>query len=248
MYFWKCWRESRAQFIAGLVVIVAICCSFAIPVAKFGSPEMVKAGVSPSIAQVWSSVTRMILGAWGSMLILIFGLVLGSTGLGKEFDRRTVSFLFTRPRYRRYWVWTGWSAGVSELVVVALLGVGITSGLLVFLTGHFYTWRVLAVVPGLALGGAVAYGLTCFMAVVTRSGRQGLSYAIGILFVAIMVPGMARYFWNIDMPSLWNFMIAMCEWAAATAHSFPFGALILWTIVALAFPLAAQLLVERAEV
>ncbi len=248
MYFWKCWRETRAQFIAGLVVFVAVCSFFTIPVAKFGSPEMMKTGVSPSVAQAWSSAIRMVLGGWGGTLILICGLVLGSAGLGKEFDKQTVGFLFTRPRRRRYWVWVGWSAGVFELAIIALVGVGLTSGLLTFLTGHFYTWRVLAAFLGLTVGGAVSYSLTYFMAVVTRSGLQGLGYAMGILFVAILVPGMTAHFWRIYLPSLWDFMDTTCEWAAAVVSSFPFSVLILWSIVALAFPLAAQALVERADV
>jgi hypothetical protein len=39
-----------------------------------------------------------------------------------------------------------------------------------------------------------------------------------------------------------------CEWATSPTLAFPLGELVLYIVVALAFPLAAQLVLERAEV
>jgi hypothetical protein len=44
-----------------------------------------------------------------------------------------------------------------------------------------------------------------------------------------------------------SFVWAACKWAASPALAFPFGKLIIYAVVALAFPLAAQLMLERAE-
>jgi ABC-type transport system involved in multi-copper enzyme maturation permease subunit len=247
MYFWKCWRDSRTRFIVAVIVIVAVCGLFTVPAARLGTPGLMEAHVHPSIAQSWSAATWMVLGLWGTLMVLIWGLVLGSKGLGKEFDEGTAYFLFTRPCGRRYWVWAGWPVGVLELTLIVLAAVGATCGVLVYSTGHFYSWRPLATIPGLAVGGAVAYSLTYFMTVVTRSGRQGLSYAIGILVIAILLPGLTGPYSKIHMPSLWDFMTATCSWSAGVAHSYPFWGLMGWAAIALAFPLAAQAFVVRAE-
>jgi hypothetical protein len=131
------------------------------------------------------------------------------------------------------------------MVVVA---VAATFATLVFLTGHVQTWWALATILPLALGGAVAYGLTYFMALVARSGRQGLSYSLGILVIDLLLPAAASYYWNVNFPSVLGFMMATCKWATSASEAFPAGALVLWAAIALAFPFAAQLLLERAEV
>lgn len=247
MYFWKCWRESRTQFIIGLVVFVALCILFTYPAARIGTPDLMRRGVRPTTGEAWSLAPQFALGGWGVLLSLVWGLVLGSVGVGKEFDKQTADFLLTRPRRRRYWVWVGWPAGLAELIGIVLAAVGATCAVLVFLTRQFYSWRLFAAIPGLAIGGAVAYGLTYFMTLVTRSSRRGLSYAVGILLIAILLPGTVGFFWKIHLPSLWEFMETTCQWAGEHANSFPFGGLILWALVALVFLLAAQTVVEHAD-
>jgi hypothetical protein len=100
----------------------------------------------------------------------------------------------------------------------------------------------------LALGGAVAYGLTYFMTLVARNGQQGLSYGFGILFIDLMLPVAAIYYPNLHLPSVLGFMAGACQWFAGATRAFPAGSLVLWTAIALAFPFAAHLLLERAEV
>ena len=248
MYFWKCWRDSRSQFIAGLIILVAICGIFTVAAARFGGPESIRTGAAPSVAQAWSSAAEVVLRAWASLLIIVWGFALGSTGLGNEFEGSTADFLFTRPRRRRYWVWAGWTVGVLELSGVVFAAVVTTFALLSFLTGQVYTWRLMITIPTLAIGGAVVYGLTYFMTVVARSGRQGLSYAIGIFLIALLLAAVLGHYWKIEMPSVMGFMMTSCKWAAGVAKSFPSGGMILWIVVALVFPLAAQALVESTEV
>jgi ABC-type transport system involved in multi-copper enzyme maturation permease subunit len=173
---------------------------------------------------------------------------MGAASLGEEFKEKTADFLLVRPRRRRYWVCTGWTVAVLELSVMAFLAVAATLGTLTYLTGHVQTWWPLATAVPLALGGAVAYGLTYFMTLVARSGQQGLSYGLGILFIDLLLPAAASYYTNVNLPSVLGFMHGACEWVAGTSRAFPTGSLVLWTAIALAFPFAAQLLLERAEV
>jgi hypothetical protein len=128
-----------------------------------------------------------------------------------------------------------------------LVTVAATFATLTHLTGHVLTWWPLATTLPLIIGGLVVYGLTYFMTMVARSGRQGLSYSIGILFISLLLPAAAAYNWNVHLPSVFGFMMDTCKWFGRPTGAFPAGALFGWTIVALAFPLATQLLLDRAE-
>jgi hypothetical protein len=142
----------------------------------------------------------------------------------------------------------GWSVGVLELSVMAFLAVATTFGTLIYLTGHVQTWWPLAAAVPLALGGAVAYGLTYFMTVVARNAVQGLSCGFGIFFIDLLLPVAVSYYRNVNLPSVLRFMLAACQWVAGASRAFPTGSLVFWTAIALAFPFAAQLVLERAEV
>ena len=131
---------------------------------------------------------------------------------------------------------------------MALLTVAATFGTLTYLTGHVQTWWPLATAVPLALGGAVTYGLSYLMTLVARNGREGLSYGFGILFVSLLLPVAASFYWNVNLPSVLMFMVGACKWAAGAPRAFPSGSLVLWTVIALALPFAAQLLLKRAEV
>jgi len=248
MYFWKCWRDSRAYFIGSLIALPAICVFFTVVTIKVGDPDAVRAGTSPSVVHAWATTTAYVLGGMASVFTQIWGLVLGSSGLGEEFKERTADFLLVRPRRRRYWVWMGWWVGVAELSLMNFLAVGATFATLTYLTGHVQTWRVLTTILPLAVGGAVIYSLTCFMTLVARSGRQGLSYSIGIVFIDLLLPIAVLYNWHVHMPSVTTFIFAGCEWATSPHLAYPFGKLALYVGAALAFPLAAQWVLERAEV
>jgi ABC-type transport system involved in multi-copper enzyme maturation permease subunit len=248
MYFWKCWRDSRTHFIVSIIALPALCVFLTVIAVGSGDPDAMRKASTLSVVRAWSATTEIVLGGCGSFFTLMWGLVLGASGLGEEFKERTADFLLARPRRRRYWVWMGWSVGVSELGVMVLLAVGATFGTLTYLTGHVHTWRPLATTLPLAVGGAVVYGLTYFMTVVARSGRQGLSYGIGILFIDLLLPSVVSYYWNVNLPSVLGFMIGACKWVTSASRAFPAGALLLWTVIALAFPVAAQLVLERAEV
>ncbi len=248
MYFWKCWRDNRVRFIGSLIVLPALCALFTFVVARHGDPDAMRRGIHPSPMGAWSTTTEFVLGGWTAFFILIWGLLLGATSVGEEFQQGTAAFLLSRPRPRRYWVWVGWSAGVCELAAMLILTIAATLGTLTYLTGRIYSWWPLATLLPLLLGGVVVYGLTCLMALVARSGRQGMSYGIGILFIDTLLPPAARYYWDVHIPSLLGFMIDACKWFARTSSTFPIGELFLWIALALAFPAAIQLVLQRAEV
>jgi ABC-type transport system involved in multi-copper enzyme maturation permease subunit len=247
MYVWKCWRDSRSRFTVSVITLLALCVFFTYMQVKFRF-GMIGAGPPSSVSQAWSSATSFVLGGVASLFTLLSGLVMGASSLGEEFKERTADFLLVRPRRRSYWVWTGWSVGVLELSVMVFLTAATTFGTLAYLTGHVQTWRPLATAVPLAIGGAVAYGLTYLLTVVARNALQGLTYGFGIFFINLLLPAAAIYYPNLHLPSVLGFMLGACQWFAGAPRAFPTGSLVLWTAIALAFPFAAQLLLERAEV
>lgn len=267
MYFWKCWRESRGTFIVGVLVTAVVCGLYTIAAAKMVFPaagHTVAHPAHPTVEQAWSQAVRLTLGS-GGLFALIWGLLVGAKGLGKEFEENTADFVFTRPRRRRYWVWAGWPAGVLQLAIIVFAAGAVTCGVLVLVTGEFYSWRLIATLPVLVVASVAAYGFTYLLTIVTRSGRQALSYGIGVLIIAETVPAVARHYWHIHMPTPLGFIERASDWAAGPlhlvrfeggvrwtdvgpSHPFPFMAVFLWTVVALLFPLVSQLVLERAQV
>jgi ABC-type transport system involved in multi-copper enzyme maturation permease subunit len=247
MYVWKCWRDTRSRFVTSVIALTALCVFLTYMEVGFGA-GVTRGGPPQAVTHAWSSVTRFVLGGVASLFTLFLGLLMGVSGPGEEFKERTADFLLVRPRPRSYWVWTSWLVGVLELSLMVLLTVGTTFGTLAYLTGHVQTWRPLATAVPLALGGAVAYGLTYLMTLVARDARQGLSYGLGIIFIDLLLPAAASYYRNVNLPSVLEFMLGACKWVVGASRVFPTGSLVLWTTIALALPFAAQLLLERAEV
>jgi hypothetical protein len=133
------------------------------------------------------------------------------------------------------------------MAVTAFVGVGATLGTLAWLSGYVYTWRIMAAALPITIGGAVVYGLAYLMTLVARSGRQGLSYSLGIMFIHLSLPVVANKYWHVHIPYVLEFVTNACKAVGDVSRHFPLGALVGWTLVALAFPLATQLLLERVE-
>lgn len=253
MYFWKCWRDNRFRFIGCLITFAAMGFLCTLFLFKMGTNPVVAKQMANNpmlwkgIPQLWSKTTEFVLGFYGSLFTLIWALALGSASLGDEFQKGTAEFLLSRPRRRSYWVWVGWSAGVCEMAVAAFVGVGGTLTTLTWLTGYVLSWRILAAALPITIGGAVIYGLAYFLTVMTRSGRKGLGYGIGIWFIHILLPGAVRYYWHIHIPVVDQFIMQASKFIVTGSGSLHAWAYLGWTLVALAFPLASQLLLDRAE-
>src|SRR5260370_37740901 len=106
MYFWKCWRASRS-----LLVILAIIAAVIMPVAA-----LVSVGTK-LLEQFGTSAFLSTFGLFGTLSSLALGTLVAS----EEFADKTVQFLFSKPRSRAYFVWTGWAVGCLELLLIALV-------------------------------------------------------------------------------------------------------------------------------
>lgn len=104
MYFWKCWRDTRSFFVVFLIIAAIV-----MPVAavvRLGTHLVEDFGTT-----AFQSTFGLIL------MAMAFGL--GAIGAIHEFAEKMAHFLFTKPRSRAYFVWTGWAVGFAELLAIA---------------------------------------------------------------------------------------------------------------------------------
>jgi len=259
MYVWKCWRDSRSRFIFFLIVILGVCVLFTIYAARpGGAADFRRGGPLSGVADLWSWVATVLLQTLIPLVVLFAALVLAPSSVGQEYKEQTLGFLFTRPRSRRYLNWTCWSVGACEilgLVAAAVLG---TFGALICVSRHVYAWRLLGAILPLFVGALAAYSLTYSLTILARSGEKGLSYGLGILVVSLFLPlvelQLSAWLWRLShghalhLSSVLSLMWAGCEWVITSAGGFPTGTFVFYGLLALAFPFAAQLFLERAEV
>ena len=259
MYVWKCWRDSRTRFIFFLIAILGVYVPFTIYAARPGGPtDFLRGGPLSGVAHLWSWVPTVLLQSLTPLIALFAGLILAPSSVGQEYREQTLGFLFARPRRRRYFAWTCWSVGACEilgLVAAAVLG---TFAALICVSRYLYTWRLLGAILPLFVGAVSVYSMTYFLTVFACNGEKGISYGVGILvvslFLPVVEPQLNRLLWHLShghvlhLPSVLSVMWAGCEWVIASTGSFPIGALVFYGLLALAFPVMAQLALERREV
>ena len=228
MYFWKCWRDTRSFFIVFLIIaaivmpVAAVVCLGTHLVADFGTSAF---------------------SATFGLILMAVALGLGAIGAIHEFAEKTAHFLFTKPRSRAYFVWVGWFVGFAELLTIAAVN---------FLAGWVTLSRYTKNPSHSAIFGSMtphtlldplifclwAYCLTYSLTVLLRNGLKGLGASMGILFGFPLFAAAIRWRSHIVLP----------------LPPEPIGSLsaaissIIWILIAMLFVLAAQLVVERAEV
>ncbi len=250
MYAWKCWLDTRVRFLSFLISLAILISLSAVTSSldwRPGSGWSLGHGGLEWVSDVWKKTIVGGLLLWGAGITALASLSLGASGLSEEFATGTIQFLLTRPKPRSHFVWTGWAVGICELLVIVLIGMTAGFGTLVVLTGRVYTWRILGMVPFLFAWGAVLYGLTYLMAVLTRDGRNGVIYSLLLTFVYIFSASGAHRFWRVHVPSLFD-LLGNYKWVMESDSRFPAASLLGWISVAVIFPVFTQLAFERAEV
>ena len=228
MYLWKCWRETRFFTIVFLIIAAAV------------MPVTAAVSAGTHFMEEFGGITFT--SAMGAIMMGM-ALWLGIIGALHGFDDKTVQFLFTKPRSRTYFVWIGWAVGCVELLVIGL--VNLLAG---WLTLSIYSSHPLSSAAFGSLAtqdhGLIfvlsffSFSLTYAFTAVLRNGVNGLGASLGTGIAYDLVALTARWRWNIQLPFPMERM-----------GSLSYGiSNLLWMVVALCFVLAAQVVVERAEV
>lgn len=243
MYAWKCWRETRVSFYVFLFIAVTLA-GFLSKFLNFNMGDE----LSP---KELLAVTWVILVLASSALFSLAGISFGATGISEEFAHKTASFLLTKPRSIRYFVWTAWATNAVQFLALTLSMMLVAAAVLswryhVQLTGRL----LLAFLPGLVMT-FLLFGVTYLLGVLHKNGRSGFLSSLGVVIVFPIICWTVKHFWQIHLPSPANmYPVGMGELILhpELASTLPrFWPLIGWSLVALAFPFIALLVLERGE-
>jgi ABC-type transport system involved in multi-copper enzyme maturation permease subunit len=228
MYFWKCWRDTRSFFI-----VFAIIAAIVMPVAAV---VCVGTGLLETFGSEGFRSTF-------ALIIMFVALALGALCASEEFAGSTIHFLFTKPRSRAYFLWTGWAVGCAELLAIALINWAAGSLTLAHYGKNSVHSTILdstmnQQLAGAAIEGLYVYCLTYALTVVLRNGLRGLGASMAIVFGVPFFAIAVRWRWKINLPSP----------TGPIASLSPLTSNAIWLIVALLFVFAAQLVVERTEI
>jgi hypothetical protein len=247
MYIRKCLRETGVYFLVCLIL-------------AFLAALLTMLDHGPNSAPPGNSLLAIV-EAWREFgfSVGILGALLGNRRIGTDISKGLGDFLLTRPRSRKYFIWTGWAVGIAEILCIVFFTTLLDGGILYRENGPF--WRQLPaavllnqritvvdvplVVVSVLIFAIVAYSATYFVEVLTR-GRSAfgvMALLLGYNFLAIQ-PGWARS----HFPSLLvrPYYAAVPEHLQG-AHEAAILALIAWSVCALAFALATQLIFERSD-
>jgi len=238
MYFWKCWRDTRATFFSFLGAILAVGAFGAyVALDPFGW-----VAAKPLDSRIlWQVSSRALLGVLLEM-VPVAGLFLGALGMGMEFEKGTADFLLTRPRARGYFLWAGWGVGAAQMAALVL------ASHVVQLTGsdpyrYDSLWgfaRSLAALGTLAL---LFYSMTYLMTTLAGNSRHGIALTLGVFTGYEGLWAWLRFWYDINIP----FFFDLWQAASPTSTSSLLPLVAGWLAVCLAMMLAAQFSFERAE-
>jgi ABC-type transport system involved in multi-copper enzyme maturation permease subunit len=241
MYAWKCWRDTRVSFYVFLLIDVTS--------AAFLCAELSQSADLPPKEFCAGACVILVLAS--SALLSLAGISFGATGIGEEFAHKTASFLLTKPRSIRYFVWTAWTANAVQFLAL--------TGSMVLVGASILSWRchealtgslLLAFLPGLVMT-FLLFGVTYLLGVLHKNGRNGFLSTLGVVIAFPIICSTVEHYWHIHLPSPTDmYPIGMVELfshpelASTLPHFWP---LIGWSLVALACPFLAQLMLERYE-
>ena len=248
MYLWKCWRDSRARFLSFLVIAIAVGMLSAWIGVETTRQQVTRTFVRGRGVEMIRNSDAWMLAVVGLIsiaapLMVVVGATFGVVGVGDELERGSGSFLLTRPRRRRHFVWTAAALGWLELFAFVCLLSLATFGMLCYYTREVATWRVFAPIPGLFVLGMLCHGLAQALATAGRNTRNAVygTFAFALAYPLTVTWIRIALHWRIPTPTEMVY-----PWPGpAEIHLVPmFG----WLAVALVFPLIQQLIVERVEV
>ncbi len=243
MYIWKLWRDSRSRFVICLALGVAFVGQMVYMTARgfLAFPQT----AAPSTAEAWRDAARSMAGP-AVTVALLAAICLGAVGLGQEFAGKTAELLLTRPRRRRYFLWSGWAFGALQLLVLLTIIISFGFGLLFSLTHTVLSWRALALVPLVFPSAALLYGITYALSVGLKNGGTGQAAGVVAFLLYLTALATLEGYWKLHTPAWW--FSSLPGWALRPQAAFPAAPLIGWSLLALVFPLLAQWSLRRKEV
>jgi hypothetical protein len=199
-----------------------------------------------------------------SVLIAFWAWLAASIGVGKNLGEDTGSFLFTRPRSRAWFLWNDWGFGVAQLAIIIVLANLMMGWLLHRIQklmhisgGVTFSWQdnpipivlvLLLIGFGALLFSGLVFSLTYFFSIVTKR-MSGVIIGAGVLVGYVVLRLLiAHYYPSIQLPdpipNLFNFDHQ--RFSGLSGHLAI--SLAIRAAIILAFPVAAQIILDRSEI
>jgi hypothetical protein len=252
MYLWKYWRESRITFAVGMVLVgLLLWAVLKIQVGALMQHAQVSGNDNPrEIYLIVFAILTLPLG--------FFALVFGRFGVGRDLGEGSGSFLFSRPRSRAFFVWSDWGFGMAQqlflmtaanaVLALAVYRIAPESGPIQLAGGpvSMLTIFLLHCTAGLLLIG-LFFGLTYFCSVLARG--HGALLALGVVLVYVIAKSVVKYKWpSITLPDLTLTELSLTPEGPPAFADHLGLAIALRGAVALAFPFAAQMVLQQRDI
>jgi hypothetical protein len=260
MYLLKQWRESRIISILvpiGLALLLAL---------------VVRTGVAMDTVHFGDASDHR--GSFGmafvpffyveAVLVAFWGWLAAGIGAGKNLGEGSGSFLFTRPRRRAWFLWSDWAYAMAHIAVMIVLA-NLMIGLL--LAHILHLMHMPAAVPladgaepvslavimvlisvGVLLFAGLIYGLTYFSTIALQRAA-GVMLGAGIVVCYLILSGLVSHYWpGVHLP---NLILGLFDFGHHSFHGFSSNLaikIVVRAAVMMAFPIAAQLILDRSEI
>lgn len=251
MYLYKCWRSTRLIVAIYLVVLGLI---------GWGIIRHAPAVSTEATAWPYIAISTALLGfvAW----------ILGSIGVGRDIANGSGPFLLSRPRPRKFFVWSDSAVAMAELLTLSLLTVGLLLAAVYLQHVRFgvpENWSDLSGAPAgsqlshmiaplislsMLIYAGLVYSVTYFCTTLVRRVGGGifLSAAVFILYgwVQKEAPAWAAPF-RLSLPR-WSFDPFVQYGKEFQLAPHLVSIILLRVAVILLFVFASQIVLERVEI
>ncbi len=237
MYLWKCWRDTRKAFLGFIGALLVL--------GAFGAyvqfdPFSWLAAKPESSRELWQITAEAMVNTLAEA-VPAAGFFLGALGVGLEFENRTADFLLTRPRSRRFFLWTSWGVGAAQMIALVLVSVAVIR-LTRFSSSPTVTARLFVAICVVTL---IIYAVTYLTTTLARNSRHGIGLALAALSAYEGLIAWLHVWYGIAFPVPWDLAFRLSDGAAPL---FSITDMIGWLAVCLALGLVAQFSLERAEI
>jgi len=260
MYLWKYWRESRITFAVGLALVGLLLWGMLKMHVGYPGPATAYSenGVALNTAQSIPPQMYLIITSILTLPLGFLALRFGSFGVGRDLGEGSGGFIFSRPRTRAFFVWSDWGYGMAQLLLLVLAANAVLafgfhriapdSGPVLIAGQSFSMLSIfyLHCVAGLLLTGLL-FGLTYFTSVLVKS--RGVLLTIGVVVGYTIGKSIVKHYWpDVTLPDITLPEFSSSRFGIAGFADHLGLEIALRSALMLAFPIAAQLLLQQRDV
>lgn len=258
MYLSKQWRESR---IISILAILALLLLLALVVRGNIAIDTVNFGNGQHRPEDGFGMAFIPLLFVEAVLVGFWGWLAAGIGAGKNLGEDSGSFLFTRPRRRGWFLWNDWGYAIAQIAAIIAL-TNLMIGLLVADILHrmqlpaavqingdtisLFVMMILVSVGALLFAGLI-YGLTYFSTIVLKRSI-GVMLGAGIVLAYLILSGLVHHYYpTVHLPSLILVPLTFESHRVVFANNLALQ-MVVRAVAMMAFPVAAQVLLEKSEI